>query len=422
MSLRLVRCPFCGKRFNIAGIAEGSRLRCGGCTAVLSVPREGARPRAPFRLTLSTSLQILGGVAAGLLAAMALFVLLRPSKILTSPPSAPTTAQVPKPPPPVIDSPVAEVPRDSIIPDPYARARQELQNEFPGRLMFMNGPKPYLIALELSDRMHATSLFEDYGRRLETLYTSFRREFADELRLPPVEPVLPVIIFSSRESFEQYFEGKEKRRIAPSIKGVFEYEKRRIVIYHDPSVPFEVLYHEGAHQLVNYYTTLRETAARPAPRYYWFQEGLGTYFEGLRGMGPEIKIDPGVNHGRLPTLKQTLVQNGRKDFIPLAVLVGMTVDEFWQWFEKGQATDPDETTRKAQLYYAESWAFVHFLRQSGGNAQRLLNEYFLRELSARGGKQVFEDLLRDHLSMELSQLEEKFVDYILGLRPWLDRK
>jgi hypothetical protein len=139
-------------------------------------------------------------------------------------------------------------------------------------------------------------------------------------------------------------------------------------------------------------------------------------------MGPEIRIDPGVNHGRLPTLKQTLVQNGRKDFIPLAVLVGMTVDEFWQWFEKGQATDPEETTRKAQLYYAESWAFVHFLRQSGGNAQRLLNEYFLRELSARGGKQVFEDLLRDHLSMELSQLEEKFVDYILGLRPWLDRK
>src|ERR1043166_6477546 len=93
MSLRLVRCPFCGKRFNVTGIAAGSRLRCAGCTAVLTVPRPDARPYPVFRFSRGLALQISGGIAAGLVAAVGLFLLLRPS-----PAPPPSIAVAPKPP------------------------------------------------------------------------------------------------------------------------------------------------------------------------------------------------------------------------------------------------------------------------------------------------------------------------------------
>jgi len=79
MSLRLVRCPYCARRFNIAGIEPGTRLRCGGCTAVLTVPAAGASASSRPRLTRSLIFQTAGGVAAGLVAAVALWMALRPA-------------------------------------------------------------------------------------------------------------------------------------------------------------------------------------------------------------------------------------------------------------------------------------------------------------------------------------------------------
>jgi len=96
--------------------------------------------------------------------------------------------------------------------------------------------------------------------------------------------------------------------------------------------------------------------------------------------------------------------------------VGMTVDEFWDWFERGMLTEPAEVTRKAQLYYAESWAFAHFLRQAGGNHRKVFDAYFRREISGTGSKAVFEELVRTELGVDLPQLEDQFVKYIQALK------
>jgi len=62
MSLRLVRCPYCARRFNVAGVEPGTRLRCGGCTAILTVPPAGTTARLQRRLTRRLLLQVGGGV------------------------------------------------------------------------------------------------------------------------------------------------------------------------------------------------------------------------------------------------------------------------------------------------------------------------------------------------------------------------
>jgi ribosomal protein S27E len=412
MSLRLVRCPYCARRFNVAGVEPGTRLRCGGCTAILTVPTAGAAVAKP-RLTRALLLQVGGGVAAGLLAAAALWLALRPSA-----PGAPAPAAdlaFARPPAAAAEAAADPTP---FIDDPIGRATQSIYWEFPGSQFIFNlHTKPYLIALERSDRFIAKELVEEYARRMETIHQAFRREVGDPLGLPPVnDTLLKVVILNSRESFDRYCEKRDKKRMAPAIKGLYEYRERRILTYHDLSAPYEVLLHEGAHQLVHYYT-LRETEGRKVPSSYWFQEGVGTYFEGFRRrIDGEIMLDPGVNSLRLPTLKQILLQQDRRDFVPLTMLVGMTVDEFWDWFERGMMTEPAEVTRKAQLYYAESWAFTHFLRQAGGNHRKVFDAYFRREIAGTGSKAVFEELVRSELGLDLLQLEDQFVKYIQGLR------
>jgi hypothetical protein len=411
MSLRLVRCPYCARRFNVAGVEPGTRLRCGGCTAILTVPSAGARVTSKPRFTRALFYQIGGGVAAGLVAAFSLWMAVRPQAAVLSPaPVEPATPATTVPLPPPADPP--------FIDDPVGRATQQIYWEFPGSQFIFNlHTKPYLIALERSDRFIPKELVEEYGRRMETIHLAFRREIGDALGLPPVhEPLLKVVILNSRESFDRYCEKRDKKRMAPAIKGLYEYREKRILTYHDLSAPYEVLLHEGAHQLVHYYT-LRETEGRKVPSSYWFQEGLGTYFEGYRRrVDGEITLDPGVNSQRLPTLKQILLQQDRRDFVPLTMLVGMTVDEFWDWFERGMLTEPAEVTRKAQLYYAESWAFSHFLRQAGGNHRKVFDAYFRREIAGTASKAVFEELVRNELGMDLLQLEDQFVKYIQGLR------
>jgi hypothetical protein len=413
MSLRLVRCPFCGRRFNITGIPAGTRLRCGFCTAVLSVPK--AEAGRASRFGRSALLQVGGGVAAGLAVAFLLYFLLRPSEAVVQ--AAPAVAGVASRPP---SSEAEPVPPGSVtFADPSSRAKQEILEDFGTGILFYEGTKPYLVAVEPSERYFARDLTNQYAERLEALMTAFCREFGDPLGFPEVKELLPVIVLASRESFDRYCEAHDNKRLDPAIKGIYEYGRRRVVLYHDFGVATDVLFHEGVHQLVHHHT-LRYTQERRdrAVSTYWFQEGTGTYFEGFkRRPTGEIAIDVSVNHGRLATLKQTLHQHGMADFIPLSVLVGMTVEDFWRWYQQTMSEGGGrETLRKAQLYYAESWAFVHFLRQKGGNHRRVFDEYFRAETAGRGGKEVFEGLVRDHLRKDLSELEKEFVEYILALR------
>jgi ribosomal protein S27E len=413
MSLRLVRCPYCARRFNVSGVDPGTRLRCGGCTAILTVPTTGRSTVKTPRSLRSLLLQGGAGVAAGLAAAVALWLALRP---------APPAPALPAPEPVVVKPPAppAEAPDPTLgsVDDPVGRATQAIYWEFPGSQFIFNlHTKPYLIALERSDRFIAKELVEEYARRMETIHLAFRREMGDGLGLPPVnDTLLKVVILNSRESFDRYCEKRDKKRMAPAIKGLYEYRERRILTYYDLSAPYEVLLHEGTHQLVHYYT-LRETEGRKIPTSYWFQEGLGTYFEGYRRkIDGEIVLDPAANSQRLPTLKQILLQQDRREFIPLTMLVGMTVDEFWDWFERGMLAEPAEVTRKAQLYYAESWAFAHFLRQAGASHRKVFDAYFRREIAGSGSKAAFEELVRAELGLDLPQLEDQFVKYIQGLK------
>ena len=182
MSLRLVRCPYCAKRFNIAGIQTGTRLRCGGCTAILTVPTMRVSASAGPRITRSLVLQVSAGIAAGLVAAVGLWIAFRPAPAAApaeNPAIARASAAIPEPPVSAEPTPFVD--------DPIGRATQQIYAEFPGSQFILNlHSTPYLIALERSDRFIAKELVEEYARRMETIHVAFRREIGDTLGLPVV--------------------------------------------------------------------------------------------------------------------------------------------------------------------------------------------------------------------------------------------
>jgi hypothetical protein len=408
MSLRLVRCPFCASRFNVTGILPGTLLRCANCTAVLSVPGSETRPRASLRMSRKALLLTASAAALVVLAGAGTYWLFAPTPAASEPDVAIGTP-VPPPAPETSRGPVS-------VGVDMVQAQQAILDEFGTGFILHALIKPYLVALEPSQRYVETDVIEEYARRLATLQATFHHEIGSALGLPEVDGVLPVIVLNSRQSFDKYCEAKEKKRMPAAVKGFYDSQRRRVIVYHDFNVSHEVLFHEGAHQLVHYYT-LRQTDGRPTSSTYWFAEGMGTYFEGFRRREDgRFVFDTSANSGRLSTLRQSLAQRGMKDFIPLSLLMDMSVDQFWDWYEKSQGVDPDDATRRAQLYYAESWALVRFLRQKSPAHRELFQEFFRAELAGRAGKQVVESFLRDRLGQELSDLDRDFAEYILEMR------
>jgi hypothetical protein len=414
MSLRLVRCPFCGKRFNVAGVPGGMRLKCTSCTAVLSVPRTQrfAEPAAPI-LTRRSLVQIAAAVALSLAVAFALFLVLRPSR--PAPERAAVAKEQPAPTPPKEERRTEPgtlfVDFDQRITD----ATLSLRREFGEGIFRYREERPFLVAMERGERYLTDEVIKEYAARLTELYGFFREEFSGTVKLGPVDEVLLVVILASRESYDTYTKRvNDGQDHSPQIRGVYEFTRRRIVMYHDPVAPFEVILHEGVHQLVDAYSRVFNPGGR-ASSTQWFQEGLGTYFEGFRIVQGQIIPDPSVNRSRLPALKQAAA-DPNKTYTPLAALTGMSIDGFWSWFREQRKIDEVLATRKAQAFYAESWGLVYFLRSKGGPHRRAFDEYFRLELEGKGGKASFEQTIAKHLGISLEELEAQFLQYVRELQ------
>jgi hypothetical protein len=373
------------------------------------VPPRVLLPAPPKRRYLpeKASHQIALAAAAGLLLAVGVYLVARPADA-PAPPAAP-------PDPPVAVGPAepGDPTAGYVVPgksweEKIPAVTQQLFSEFLAREITTKPTYPFLVAVEGGPRFIETDIIDDYSDRLRKLHALFKKEFITTLELPDVDEVLPVVILKSRESYDEYCLRRHGRRMPPQITGMYEYVGRRIVMYHDPWAPFEVIFHEGAHQLTHHYTC----GKRGAVHSYWFQEGMGTYFEGFHRRNGEVVLDPKKNCSRLPTVRKALKDGS---FVPVERLIKMATDDFWKWFDGHP--DTESRARQAQLYYAESWALVHFmLHGDGGRHRPAFERYFKCELDGLGTIERFEEVLREGTDLDLAGFQERFIDYVLHLK------
>jgi len=214
--------------------------------------------------------------------------------------------------------------------------------------------------------------------RLEQFRDVFTRLFSTANFNTPVPTT--VIVFKNMGSYKPF--------ALPNAAGYFQKgdDVNYITMSTDPTQdPFSIIYHEYVHVLVD-----NQSGTAPA----WFNEGLAEYYS-------TFAIEDGrkVHLGELIPYHLMMLREGGKLY-PLRTL--FAVDQYSPEYNEGS---------KRGMFYAESWALMHYLIL-GNKGQRLpqLGKFVN---SLRAGKPI-EASFTDAFQTDVGTLEKELKKYIEG--------
>jgi TonB family protein len=229
-----------------------------------------------------------------------------------------------------------------------------------------------------------SSVGEARARRVLSELESFRELIGTTIAFKKVQlPELPVevLLIGDEDQFRDLspeYNGKKVK-----VSGYYERGQDRDFIVLSAAATGN-LTHVVYHELTHYFLT-RSLEPRPA----WLNEGLAEYFATA-----EIDDDT-IYLGGLSQLRVNLLKTHRllplKDFL--------SVDDQSPYYNE---------LEKANVFYAQAWAFVHFLTHGP------YKDDFGRYLEALGHKEVS---FSDYVKADLRTLEIEFGNYLrLGIR------
>ena len=190
-----------------------------------------------------------------------------------------------------------------------------------------------------------------------------------------------VYLFSGEASYLRYAEdssGSSRENTA----GLYSPYLKQLLIWNVPQreMMFRTIVHEGFHQYL-------DMVAPGTPR--WFNEGMAEYmelYETVNGKFTEGQSNP--NH--LDLLMEA--------HMPLEDFLNMPVYAFYQG--------------NISLHYAQGWALVHFLRNSGGDGKEIFDALFQGFKDSPSTSRVMEAAFS---GVDLDDFEERFLAHIKKL-------
>lgn len=228
-----------------------------------------------------------------------------------------------------------------------------------------------------------------YGELMELIRAKLAEMFPTRVRR---NVRAPVFIYASQEDFinaEGFgrFGGR-------GLGGYYIPSSQQIHTYHGTfgftGTTFSVLCHEGTH----YYQGLVLQKFDNVP--IWLIEGLAVYFGDGSFFDPEKKkITVGlIPRDRLAHIQEKIATNRNT---PIAKLVAM-----------------DRYSGFSGSEYADAWALIYFLVNSGPKGQKLLQDYWGIGLERELDKRDFKALAEKHFG-SMDELEKQYVEYISKL-------
>ena len=220
------------------------------------------------------------------------------------------------------------------------------------------------------------------ARRIALEFEQMRATLVDRFPHGRIETGTPLITFAARDEetameLAPWMRQSEKKGIY--FAGYFQHhwEKQFALVRLDLDTPdnHQVVYHEYTHNVLH-------ANFRWLPM--WFDEGLAEFFANTRFESGKIYIGA-------PSPRYRVLQN--RALIPLDKLISMR-----------SYRDGDE----AGMFYAESWALVHFLHFGPGMAGgQKLNEFEMQLQKGTEQKKAFEAVFGD-----LSAFDKAFNEYV----------
>lgn len=201
-----------------------------------------------------------------------------------------------------------------------------------------------------------------------------------------------IFIYASQDEFIQ--RDGQARFAGRGLGGYYNPSTQTVTTYHGTfgftGTTFSVLSHEGTH----YYQGLVLKNFENIP--IWLIEGLAVYFGDGSTFDPKTaKIEVGkIPRDRLADIQERLLI---KRNTPIEKLITMT-----------------RATGFSGMHYADSWALIYFLVNSGDKGQKLLKDYWSIGLERDLTKKDFLGLADKYFG-GVKALEAQCIDYILRL-------
>lgn len=222
------------------------------------------------------------------------------------------------------------------------------------------------------------------GREMEEFRAALAKVFPGVNQESPIGTT--VVVFKDDLSFRPYkpvYNGKPA-----NIAGYFQSgeDMNFIAMSSDTSSP-HVVYHEFVHSLT-------KDTTQPLPP--WVSEGLAETFSMFELTGREMILGRAIGD-HLALLNQ-------RQMFPLDRLLSV------------QPNSPDyNESDKQSMFYAESWAFVHYLMF--GNGQKRLPQ-FLKYLNSVSNGQSVEANFRSAFQTDFKSMEEELRRYVQNQVAW----
>ena len=221
---------------------------------------------------------------------------------------------------------------------------------------------------------------------LRAIFSRLRMQGGFDVSMP-----VTVILFQNGGDYE-FFKPTYRGELRSDVAGYFQFSPDVNYITLSLSVgqgrdPLSVLFHEYVHALVR-----NNYAGAPI----WFNEGLAQYYSEF-----ELSVDRRrVRLGRM--LTHRLDSLARGGLLPLKTL--LSADATSAHYQQQD---------KHALFYAQSWAFVHYLLSDATGARQAQLARYL-ELSSAGA--TVEESFREAFKVDFGQVESALAAYVRAAR------
>jgi hypothetical protein len=338
----------------------------------------------------------------------------------------------------------------------YGLYKFSVNEEFPPYLVFVQDTG------KEADKKEVDRLVRRNGLIFQELKNSWKTKVEPEIRkvsgyedfrLPelglsdpkdPNPPVLKIWVFFNEKDFRDYQNRVIGRPLPPGARAYYRRDNQWVTLFEGGGFEKQwygrqtfntgKTFHEGAHQIIHYYTKLikdRQLAKLGKPksgfldmswRSHWFTEGVPELF----GAADETKPDQAWEtfapyHSRIHEYKRALTPARKKRnlYWTLNELVRISNGGTLGRAASEKTTNPNFQGVLSSLFYAEAWTFCHFLwNAEGGKYRQYFVRYAIKELHGESGFNVFKEIFEPICpGGDCSKLEPKVIEYLNKFSP-----
>ena len=305
-------------------------------------------------------------------------------------------------------------------------------------------PRPFLIASQSKTPSFAKDRAESTAATVAALRRSTFGLHGEPMRMVngDREFLVPMFVFGGPDVYDEFRKRSSAEGLPSpfSVAGFFTYNPEfepigwLFVWAEDPKAKhfIDVIAHEATHLFQWQYgksntpANRRNPALRSMGSTCWFQEGLAEYWGGgvLREwQGMEIYQPGRLQSGRLAHLMRFLpkkgedpprsMPEGEAGYMPVRQMCRRSYAAYNREFNYRANSGNQVAKEMVGLFYAEGWAFVHFLMHYQGGIYRThLLRYMVSELNCDFDWHLWEKLLGIKGTREWQELDRKFIAYV----------